>query len=72
MTYNDGFRTGRIVSDYDPDTFLNLTRTMDGDIVISVSGSGEFRIATSGSRLSGDKLVKIITSFSKIIDALND
>jgi hypothetical protein len=66
------YKTARLNSDYDPDTFLMLTRTMDGDIVLSVYGKGEFRIATSGGSLHGNKLVKITGLFSKIIDAIND
>jgi hypothetical protein len=67
-----GYKTAKLSSDYDPDTFLMLTRTMDGDIVLSIYGKGEFRIATSGGNLHGNKLIEITGLFSKIIDAIND
>ena len=58
-------------SDYAPDTRINLIQTDDGDICINIHGNGEFRIATDGGHLHGEKLVKIVTKFSEIIDLLN-
>jgi hypothetical protein len=71
VIFDDGVKTCEIMSDYDPDTFLRLTRTNDGDIVVTIFGDGEFRIATSGGRLHEYKLVKVVGLFSKIIDIFN-
>jgi hypothetical protein len=45
---------------------------MDGDIVISIHGDGECRIATSGGKLHGEKMVEVVGLFSSIIDTLNN
>jgi hypothetical protein len=45
---------------------------MDGDIVISINGDGECRIATSGGKLRGEQMVEVVGLFSRVIDALND
>ena len=50
---------------------LNLIQTDDGDIVINIFGEGECRIATSGGKLHGNTLVKVVSKFSEIIDLLN-
>ena len=71
MIFDDGAKTCKIVSDYDPDTSIRLASTMDGDIIVSIYGDGEFRIATSGGRIHGDKLVEVVGLFSKIIDIFN-
>ena len=63
-------KTALFESDYAPGTFLRIVQTDDGDIVLKVRGDGEMRIATSGGKLHGDKLVACIKSFSAIIAAL--
>jgi hypothetical protein len=67
-----GYKTAKFESDYTRGTFLRLTRTADGDIVISIHGDGECRIATSGGKLHGEKMVEVVGLFSMIIDALNN
>ena len=64
-------KRARIESDYAPGTFLTIVQTDDGDIIAKVSGPGEMRIATSGGKMHGEKLVSCIAGFSKIIDVLN-
>ena len=65
--------TARLESDYSPGTYLRISRTVDADIVIGISGNkGEFRIATSGSRYHGKKKVKFMKLFHELIDAIND
>jgi hypothetical protein len=66
------YKTVKFESDYDRGTFLRLTQTADGDIIISIFGDGECRITTSGGQLRGEKLLKIVKSFSDIIDTLDD
>ena len=51
---------------------LNILQSDDGDIIIDIYGDGEFRIATDGGRLHGNKLVQITKKFSEIIDLLNN
>ena len=60
----------RFESDYAPGTFLHITRLDDGDIVLKISGSGEMRIAMSGGKLHGERLVKCVEGFETAIDAL--
>lgn len=57
-------------SDYAPGPTLQIVQTDDGDIILKVRGSGEMRIATSGGKLRGRKLVECVEGFSKIITAL--
>jgi hypothetical protein len=65
-------KTGRIRSDYDPDTVLSIVQTDDGDICIGIFGEDEFRIAghSGGSHLPSHEKCKLITLFSEIIDVL--
>lgn len=63
-------KTARFQSDYSSCN-LNLVQTDDGDIAINIFGEGECRIATSGGKLHGDTLVKVVSKFSEIIDLLN-
>ena len=58
----------KIPSDYDPNTFLRLTQTDDGDIILKVVGNGEMRIATSGGYLHGMDLVAVIQALGTVID----
>lgn len=58
-------------SDYAPGTYLRIVQTDDGDIVFKIKGSGEMRIATSGGRLHGKKLVAVCKAASALIDALS-
>jgi hypothetical protein len=59
-------------SDYDQDTILTLIQNDDSDIIIDIHGAGEFRIATSGGLLRGEKLVNVVKLFSEIIDTLKE
>ena len=63
-------RMARLRSDYSPNTVLSIVRSDDGDICLRVFGDGEMRIATSGSRLHGDDLIRVIDAFQKLIDAI--
>jgi hypothetical protein len=67
----DDYRIAKFESDYARETFLTISRTADGDIIISIFGDGECRITTSGGQLRGEKLIKIISLFSEIIDTFN-
>lgn len=58
----------KIPSDYDPNTFLRLTRTDDGDIIFNIIGKGEMRIATSGGYLHGLDLVAVVQALGIVID----
>lgn len=58
----------KIPSDYDPNTFLRLTQTEDGDVILKIIGNGEMRIATSGGMLHGLELVAVVNAFKAIID----
>ena len=58
-------------SDYSPSTKLNIVQAEDGDICIDIYGDGEFRIATCGGHLHGERLTSVIRRFSEIIDLLN-
>lgn len=64
-------KTARFQSDYSSCN-LNLVQTDDGDVIINIFGEGECRIATSGGKLHGDTLVKVVTKFSEIIDLLSN
>jgi hypothetical protein len=72
VNFDDGTKIARFESDYGPGTWLALSRTMDGDIIISIFGNDECRIAASGGQLRGEKLVKVTGLFSQIIDELNE
>ena len=50
----------RLYSDYDPDTFLMITQSVDGDACLKIFGKGEMRITLSGSRLKGQDLLDAI------------
>jgi hypothetical protein len=69
---DDGYKTAKFESDYARGTFLRITKTMDGDVIISIHGDGEFRITTSGGQLRGEKLVEVVGLLHKVIDALKD
>lgn len=57
-------------SDYSPGTNLRLIKLDDGDVIIKIIGSGEMRIAASGGKLHGEKLVQCLKGFDSVIDAL--
>lgn len=63
-------KMAKIESDYSPSK-LSLIQTDDGDIIIGLYDHGEFRIATSGGRFHGQRLVDIVNKFSELIDLLN-
>lgn len=63
-------KMAKIESDYSPSR-LSLIQTDDGDIVVGLYDRGEFRIATSGGRLHGQRLADIVNKFSELIDLLN-
>lgn len=63
-------KMAKIESDYSPSK-LSLLQTDDGDIIIGLYDRGEFRIATSGGRFHGQRLVDIVNKFSELIDLLN-
>ena len=62
----------RIRSDYSPDTCLTMTRSEDGDIALKIFGNGEMRIATSGSRLHGKDLVKVLKAFQNLMNVIDE
>lgn len=64
-------KSARLESDYSKSK-LSILQTDDGDIVIGLYDRGEFRIATSGGRLHGKRLAKIVNKFSELIDLLNE
>lgn len=64
-------RTASYVSDYCLNKKLNIIQTDDGDIILKLLGDGEFRIAMNGGHLHGEDLVKVISSFSEIIDVFS-
>ena len=57
-------------SDYAPGCILTLTQSPDGDIIFSIHGDGECRIATDGGKLCGETMVGVTKRFSEIIDIL--
>lgn len=65
-------KQAKFESDYAPESVLTLTQSVDGDIIISIHGEGECRIATDGGKLRGNTLVEVTKRFSEIIDFLND
>lgn len=60
----------KVQSDYSPNTYMRLVQTDDGDIVFKICGDGEMRIATSGGRFHGKKLVAVCGAISDLMDAL--
>lgn len=64
-------KMAKIESDYSTSK-LSLIQTDDGDIVVGLYDRGEFRIATSGGRFHGQRLVNIVNKFSDLIDLLNE
>ena len=62
----------RIRSDYSPDTCLTIAMSEDGDISIKIYGDGEMRIATSGSRLHGEDLVKVLEAFQNVMNVIEE
>jgi hypothetical protein len=62
-------KMARVESDYSSSK-LSLIQTDDGDIVVGLYNRGEFRIATSGGRFHGERLVEIVNKFSELIDLL--
>ncbi len=56
-------------SDYST-TKLSIMQTDDGDVIVKIYGSDEFRIATSGGQFHGEQLVKITEKFNELIDLL--
>lgn len=64
-------KMAKIGSDYSSSK-LSLIQTDDGDIVVGLYDRGEFRIATSGGRLHGQRLADIVGKFSELIDLLNE
>jgi rubrerythrin len=65
-------KTGKLLSDYSPDTFLKIIKNDDGDIIVTKCGKDEFRIATSGSRISAPRKSGILGLFEQLIDAFNN
>ena len=62
----------RFESDYAPGTWLTITRTDDGDIILRIRGDGEMRIATDGGKLHGKTLVDVCDGFDSIIRTLQE
>lgn len=75
-------KQSRFVSDYSPaegddSVALKLIQTDDGDIIIDIrhhpdNCNDTVRIATSGSRMHGEKAVRITQLFSQLIDEFNN
>ena len=61
----------RLKSDYSTNTVLSIVRSEDGDVCIKIFGDDEMRIATSGSRLQGDDLVRVIDAFQNLMDVID-
>jgi len=63
-----------LASDYDPDVFMRIVISDDGDVAIKIYGKGEFKIAGygGGGHLKGDKKTKIINAFRQVINTLNE
>ena len=59
-------------SDYAPGTFLQIVQTDDGDVILKIKGDGEMRIATSGGKLHGKRLVDCVEGFIAVIAALDE
>lgn len=72
LTFNGGnMKQVRFESDYSPGCYLVITQSVDGDIIVSIRGDGECRIATDGGKLHGETLVLVVQKFSEIIDLLS-
>ena len=64
-------KQARYESDYAPGCYLVITQSVDGDIIINITGTGECRIATDGGKLHGEHMVQVTRKFSEIIDLLS-
>jgi TATA-box binding protein (TBP) (component of TFIID and TFIIIB) len=64
----------KLNSDYDPDTFIRITNSDDGEITVGVYGKGEFVIAglNGGSQLESTVKIKLINAFRQIIYILQE
>jgi hypothetical protein len=64
----------KLWSDYDPETFMRIVITDDGDVSIAIYGKCEFKIAgfNGGSQLKSKVKQKVIKSFREIVNALNE
>ena len=60
----------KFTSDYDPNTFLQLTRTEDGDIILRTHGNGELRFSASGGKLHGQELNNVLNAFGVIMNTI--
>ena len=67
-------KIGKLRSDYDPETVLQILQLDDGDVGVHIFGKGEFRIAGfhGGSHISWEKKQKLVNLLSEVIDVLNE
>jgi hypothetical protein len=67
-------KIGKLRSDYDPKTVLQILRLDDGDVGVHIFGKGEFRIAgpSGGSHIPWEKKQKLVNLLSEVIDVLNE
>jgi hypothetical protein len=61
----------KIQSDYGINTYLIITKTDDGDVVLKIIGNEEMRIATSGSRFEYNTLWDILKALNQVIEAVD-
>jgi TATA-box binding protein (TBP) (component of TFIID and TFIIIB) len=66
--------TAKLRSDYNPETFIRIVISDDGDVSIAIYGKGEFKIAgfNGGGYLKSESKRKVIKAFREIVNALRE